>query len=479
MSDERIIKFVNRALAGDVSATALSTAIARVAARTESPPFEINQVPAFSEDWLALNFTERHRHDLRYCAAWNKWLQWDGTRWRPDATKQIFDLVRKICREVAIECNDLKVSKQVVGSKTVAGVRAFAEADRAHATRPEQWDTDPWLLNTPTGTIDLHTGERRSHAQADYITRITAIAPGGDCPLWHAFLDRVTGGDNELQRFLQRVLGYALTGLTIEHALFFLYGKGANGKSVFIKTVTGILAEYQRAAPIETFTASQSERHPTDLAGLRGARLVTAVETEDGRRWAENKIKALTGGDTISARLMRQDFFDFTPAFKLMVAGNHKPGLRSVDEAIKRRFNLIPFTVTIPTEERDPKLAEKLQAEWPGILQWMIDGCLEWQRIGLAAPAIVVEATKDYLDSEDAVKVWLEDHCRPKSDQFELRSTLYSRWKAWTAATGEDPRNAKWLYSRLESHPGVFPRIRQGARGFIGLQLLQDWERQE
>src|SRR5262249_4902153 len=152
-----------------------------------------------------------------------------------------------------------------------------------------------------------------------------------------------------------RLLGYALTGLTIEHALFFLYGTGANGKSVLMSTVAGILGSYHRTAPIETFTASTSERHPTDLAGLRGARLVTAVETEEGRRWAESKIKALTGGDRIAARFMRQDFFEFTPQFKLVIAGNHKPGLRSVDEAIRRRFNLVPFTVTIPKAERDEK----------------------------------------------------------------------------------------------------------------------------
>ena len=183
----------------------------------------------------------------------------------------------------------------------------------------------------------------------------------------------MTDGDHELVAFLQRVAGYALTGSTSAHALFFLYGTGANGKSVFVNTVAGILGDYHRTAPIETFTASSHERHPTDLAGLRGARLVTAVETEEGRRWAESRIKALTGGDKIAARFMRQDFFEFTPQFKLLIAGNHKPGLRSVDEAIRRRFNLIPFAVTIPDEERDENLTDNLKAEWPGILAWMIE----------------------------------------------------------------------------------------------------------
>jgi putative DNA primase/helicase len=164
----------------------------------------------------------------------------------------------------------------------------------------------------------------------------------------------VTDGNKDLQTYLQRIIGYALTGLTTEHALFFLYGTGANGKSVFLNTIKGILAEYQKTAPIETFIETHNDKHPTDLAGLRGARTVTAVETEQGRRWAESKIKTMTGGDPVSARFMRQDFFEFTPQFKLIIAGNHKPTLRSVDEAIKRRFNLIPFTVTIPEDREQP-----------------------------------------------------------------------------------------------------------------------------
>src|SRR5262249_11639365 len=231
--------------------------------------------------------------------------------------------------------------------------------------------------------------------------------------------------------------------MTTEHALFFLYGTGANGKSVFIGTISRILGEYQKTAPIETFIASHSDRHPTELAGLRGARLVTAVETEEGRRWAESKIKALTGGDKISARFMRQDFFEYTPQFKLVIAGNHKPGLRSVDEAIRRRFNLIPFTVTIPPEERDPKLAEKLEPEWPGILQWMIDGCLEWQRIGLAPPKVVTEATDAYLESEDAVLAWIDECCESKPGAFEPRVKLWGSWAAWAEQNGEDARSAK------------------------------------
>jgi putative DNA primase/helicase len=212
-----------------------------------------------------------------------------------------------------------------------------------------------------------------------------------------ALPDRVTGSDSELITYERRVLGYALTGIVREHALFFGYGTGANGKSVLLSTVAGILGDYHKTAPIETFTASNVDRHPTDLAMLRGARLVTATETEEGRQWAESRIKSLTGGDRVSARFMRQDFFEFMPQFKLVIAGNHKPSLRSVNEAIRRRFNLVPFTVTIPVEERDLNLRDKLKAEWPGILRWLVDGCLAWQREGLSAPAAVRNATSAYL----------------------------------------------------------------------------------
>ena len=213
------------------------------------------------------------------------------------------------------------------------------------------------------------------------MTKSTAVAPDPacPCPLWHDFLAKVTAGDDELQAYLHRMIGYCLTGSIREHALFFAFGTGGNGKGVMINTITGILAAYAAVASMDTFTASPGDRHPADLAMLRDARLVTAQETEEGRRWAESRIKALTGGDPITARFMRQDFFTFEPVFKLLIAGNHRPGLRGVDEAIRRRMNLLPFTVTISAGDRDPELPEKLRKEWTGILAWAIKGCLEWQ----------------------------------------------------------------------------------------------------
>ena len=252
--------------------------------------------------------------------------------------------------------------------------------------------------------------------------------------------------------------------------MFFCYGVGGNGKSTFINAITAAAGDYHHAAPIETFTASHHDRHPTELAGLRGARLVTSIETEEGRRWAESKIKNLTGGDPISARFMRQDYFTFTPQFKLIIGGNHKPGLRSVDEAIRRRFNLIPFVVTIPKEERDGELADKLKSELPGILAWMIAGCTDWLASGLRPPKAVVDATLAYLESEDAVSAWLEDMAE-RGGEFEKSADLFASWSAWAERAGEYVGSSKRFGQALEKRGFTPHRHAQRGRGFRGIRL--------
>jgi len=290
--------------------------------------------------------------------------------------------------------------------------------------------------------------------------------------MWIQFLQRVTDGDQALMGFLQRMAGYALTGFTKEHALFFAYGTGRNGKGVFTNTLTGIMRDYAAVASMETFTASRTAQHPTDLAMLRGARLVTAQETEEGRQWAEAKIKALTGGDPITARYMRQDFFTYQPQFKLLIAGNHKPGIRGVDEAIKARFNLIHFKVTIPPEERDRDLPDKLKSEWSAILRWAIDGCLEWQHLGLGQPLSVRDATEDYLSQEDSIGIWLDECCVRQERSRENTTDLYASWKAWAEKAGEAPGSLKRLSQAMVAR-GLTPKREPGTgkMGFEGIRL--------
>jgi putative DNA primase/helicase len=262
--------------------------------------------------------------------------------------------------------------------------------------------------------------------------------------------------------------------MTREHALFFLYGTGANGKTTLLDAITSCAGDYHKTAPIETFTDSKNDRHPTELAGLHGARLVTATETEEGRQWAESKIKVLTGGDKIAARFMRQDFFEFTPQFKLIIAGNHKPGLRSVDEAIRRRLHLIPFTVTIPENERDAELPNKLKDERPGILAWMIDGCLAWQKHGLCPPTVVTDATAAYLEAEDSIAAWIDDRCERNPQAWESASRLFESWSAWATKAGEQIGSMKRFAERLDAR-GIASHRKKNGRGFVGLRL-QSWE---
>jgi putative DNA primase/helicase len=431
--------------------------------------------PAFSEEDLALRFSRRHRDELRFVAKWGQWYRYDGQRWKPDDTRKTFSLARDLCRDVASKVNKPREAKTIANAKTRMAVVSLASDDRRHAGTVDQWDSDPWLLNTLDGVIDLRSGKLMDARPDDYLTKLTSVAPDADCPtpLWSAFLDKVTNGDKDLQAFLARISGYSLTGSTREHALFFLYGTGGNGKGVFMNTLIGILGDYHRAAPIETFTETHADKHPTELAMLRGARMVTSTETEEGRRWAESRVKALTGGDPIAARFMRQDFFEYRPQFKLIISGNHKPGLRSVDEAIRRRFHLIPFVVTITPEERNPELSNDLVAEYPGILAWMIKGCLDWQNAGLAPPTAVTDATEHYLETEDAMKLWLEECCAKDPNFVTPVSVLFERWKAWAEDSGEFVGSARRFSQRLEAN-GFEPCRPHAGRSFRGLTVYRD-----
>ena len=425
-----------------------------------------------TEDAIALAFSHRFHRDWRYVATWGRWFVWDGTRWRAEDTLAATDLIRNVCRHTAVRTANPKVAAKLASASTVAGVERLARADRRHAATTEEWDCDPWLLNTPGCVVDLRSGRERPHDRADRMTKITTATPGGACPTWLQFLDEITGGDKAMQAYLQRTIGYALTGSTQEHAIFFLYGTGANGKSVFVNTIATILGDYATNAPMDTFMETRTDRHPTDMAGLRGARFVSAIETEQGRRWAESKIKSLTGGDKISARFMRQDFFEFFPYFKLFVAGNHKPSIRNIDEAMRRRLHLIPFTITVPPERRDKNLQQKLLAERNGILAWAIQGCLEWQRLGrLDPPEQVVSATEEYFEAEDAMGRWLEERCVREVNGKALTAELFADWKLWADSAGEFIGSQKRFADLLLTRGVEKWRNGGGLRGFRGISL--------
>jgi putative DNA primase/helicase len=440
---------------------------AKAAPEPEEPTVE--GLPFSSDEALALRFAENHAGSLRYVAGWNRWLSWTGVHWRADDTLAVWDRVRAQCREAA-NGRSKKTAKEITSAKTISAVERLARSDRRLAATIDQWDREPLLLNTPDGVVDLRDGRIRPHRPEDYMTKITAVGPRGEYPKWKAFLSRITNGDAALIAYLQRIAGYCLTGDTGEQAMFFAYGVGANGKGVFLQTLGRVLGDYCKTAAIETFTESKTDRHPTELARLHSARLVTATETESGRNWAESRIKMLTGGDTVAAHFMRQDDFEYVPIFKLFFSGNHKPGLRSVGEAMQRRVNMIPFAVIIPLGERNPHFGDRLRDEWAGILQWMVDGCLDWQERGLAPPEAVTKATEAYFVAQNSFSFWVEECCERDPNAWTKTTDLFASWKAWAEKAGVRCGDIKGFAEAMEAEGFLWKHSKMG-NGYMGVRI--------
>jgi putative DNA primase/helicase len=424
---------------------------ARKAALTYANGIGVNgelMPPALCEDALALEFARQYAHDWRYVAAWGLWLYWDASSWKKLRTRKIFNLITGVCREVDARNPKRDGNKSGTKWKTVSAVEKFAQAHPFMDSSDDIWDKDPWMLATPRGMIDLKTGDIRPACREDYATKSTTAHPEGDCPRWRKFLDEITDGDVELQAYLARVAGYTLTGTTTEHAMFFLYGSGGNGKSTFVDIISLILGDYFTGLPLDALIETKNQQHTTDLAGLQGARMVSSSEIEKGRRWAKAKLSAITGGGPITARLMRQDNFTFQPQFKLLISGNNKPAINDVDDAIRRRMHLIPFAVNF--KNRDQDLKEKLYLERDGILAWALSGCLEWQAEGLCPPTSVVEATKEYLESEDIFGKFLAEKCRLDRSVKIKTMELFQAWKTWAEAAGEYPGTVRRISQELD-----------------------------
>ena len=431
-----------------------------------------------TEDSAARTFAERHAGQLLFCHDTAKWHEWTGAAWVPNRCGLAFQWARELAREM---CRGESAKTQFIVSKTsfAAGVERFCRSDPFFAVTIEGWDRDPWLLGTPGGTVDLRTGVMRPAVQTDRITKLTAVAPAEapDCPTWLRFLDDVTQGDAGYIRFIQQWAGYCLTGDTSEQALCFAFGGGGNGKGVLIHVLAGILNDYAVNAAMETFTAAKHDRHPTEIAALRGARLVTASETEQGRQWAESRIKQLTGGDTMRARYMRQDEFEFAPVLKLLIIGNNKPGLSNVDDAARRRFNLLPFLFkpAVP----DPQLEEKLRAEWPAILRWMIVGCLDWQSNRLVRPEVVKAATDEYFSAQDTFGQWLEERCTVDRNNSYRKATtqeLFASWSDYAKSNNEAAGTQTSFGERMDKHgfrknKHVPTGTGARARGYEGIEV--------
>ena len=412
------------------------------------------QAAAVGEDAIALEFAERHDGHFVYDHTRGEWFRWDNFTWRRDADEYVLDCARALTR-------NHKLGK----IRTATSIERAARTDRRLARDHTAWNADPFLLGTPGDVVDLRTGELLA-PDASYMINFSASVrpapPGAAHPLWSRFLDEATHNDKDLQRYLRQRAGYWLTGDTSLEDFDFIHGPGGNGKGVFLKTITAIMGDYALAAPISQFMVSRHDEHLCELARLAHARLVIASEPEENRTWAIGKIKQLTGNEgRIAARHMHQSFFEFAPSFKLVFVGNTKPRISSVDEALVRRLNLVPFRFQPAT--RDEQLKEKLIVEYPAILRWAIDGWLDLRVRGRVRPAVIAEATREYLDDENVIATWLAERCELGPLYEATLKQLFADWTAWCQSNGEDPETNKKLKRRLEKLPHLrFPHGMHG-----------------
>ena len=430
----------------------------------------------------AERFRDQHGRRVLYCATWGRWFVWDGRRWAPDDTQRVLELgaatARAIWDEAAAELDKERraaLGKHALRSENRQRIEAavsLASAFQDLAVRTDDLDHDQWSLNVENGTLDLRSGTLRPHNQADLMTKLAPVTfdPAAEAPTWAAFLERVLP-DPGVRDFMQRFMGYALTGDVSDQSLLFLWGSGANGKSTFLNAVLHVLGDYGQQAPPDLLIQTSGDRHPTELADLQGMRFVAASEVDEGRRWAEARLKLLTGGDRVTARRMRADFYSFAPSHKLAVAANHRPVVRGQDHAIWRRLRLVPFTVTIPEADRDPHLLDKLKAEAPGILRWAVEGCRAWQRDGLRAPGAVLAATTGYREEMDALGDFIADELMPANVGRTTNKAMRARYQEWCDRNGLGPMNTTAFSLRMQEHG--FAQYRHGSgRGWDGVLLI-------
>jgi putative DNA primase/helicase len=438
---------------------------------------------------------ERYGYALRFVVNVG-WYAWDGKRWARDEG----DVVARHCAQETAKAIFAEIA-HISGDKDAIKARAkwaissgysarltamLSQAEPHVAISPDDIDQNPWLFNCRNGTLNLQTRELKPHDPTDLITKLCPVDydPAAAAPTWLTFLEEIFAGDEDLIGFVQRGFGYSLTGITREHVLFIMHGAGSNGKSVLLETIVAILSDYARQCPSDTFTAKDRTGSgiSNDIARLVGSRLVSVVETDQDKRLAEGLVKQATGGDRMAARYMRQEFFEFTPKFKLWLATNHKPRIRGTDHGIWRRIRLIPFLVTFYDADKAPEgepikndqLADKLKTELPGVLAWLVRGCSEWQETGLTPSSAIEQATTDYRQSQDVVAAFLDDCCDVSPNYVCRAGLLYKIYKKWALDNGEILLSGKYFGDAL-TEKGLGPgKGTHGTRVRKGLDLKEE-----
>lgn len=398
----------------------------------------------------AERFVRRHGPSVRYCVPWRSWMVWDGHRWRRDDTRTVERFAKDTARSIWVESaageyadDRAAIAKWAEKSESAGRLRAMidlAQAEAGVAVAPDAFDRQPFLLNVANGTLDLRTARLTRHASADLLTKTTGVSFDADapCPRWEAFLLQIFNNDVGLIAYLRRAIGYSLTADVREQLLHVLHGGGQNGKSTFLEVIAHVFGDYAIPADFTTFLDRPNDNGPrNDIARLAGARLVRASEVGEGKKLNEQVIKALTGNETISARFLYSEPFDFDPTFKIWLAANHKPVIRGSDYAIWRRVRLVPFLVTISAQQKDETLKAALLDEAPGILAWAVAGCLEWQQQRLDAPDVVLMATADYRQTSDVIGAFLDDCCDTGAEFEVPAGDLYAAYRRWAESGGE------------------------------------------
>lgn len=418
------------------------------------------------------------------------WLLWDDQRWTPDTTGEVERMAKQTVRRIYNEASKIQdedkrdaVLKHASRSESAPRIRAMLELA---ATEPElsitaaQLDANPWLLNVNNGTVDLRTGVLRPHRRDDLITKLAPVdfkprlLPGAHAPRWEKFLLEIMQGDEELVEFLQRAVGYTLTGDTREQCLFFCYGTGSNGKSTFLETMRSLFGDYAKQSDFNTFLSSRNEGPRNDLARMQGARLVTASEADTEKGFDAKVVKLLTGDDMIVARKLYEEHAEFRPQHKLWLAANHKPLVKEQTEGFWRRIRLIPFTGVFVKGQRDKKLLKKLRGEMPGILNWAIEGCRMWRDGGLHEPAAVKRATRGYREENDLLGEFLAFACKIDGDAWTSTPELYRSFSDWwveTRGPRSHPISMGWFTRLLGERPEFRARKRKHIRGWQGIAL--------
>ena len=432
---------------------------------------------SLSDSGNAQRLVALYGDQIRYLAAAESWLIWDGRRWQADETGEIWRLAKSTAltiyqeASVALEDGDRKrVANHALRSESETKLRSMISLARWEpgvAVKLDDLNADPFLLTVGNGTLDLRTGELRPPDRRDLITKGTEIdyEPEAECPTWLRFLEEIYAGDQELIDFDQRWIGYTLTGSTKEHAVRIDHGPlGRNGKSVHAKIQTALLGEYVQTAAFQTFLRTRSDQVREDLARLAGARLVIANEAGKGRRLDEATVKTLSGGDRVTARHLYRDSFEFTPTYKIQLVTNDRPRIEGGDEAIWSRLREVPYAVSFRGRE-DRELSTKLEAELPGILAWAVQGCLAWQESGLGSAAAIEEATNQYRADEDLLGAFIEE-CLETEGRIEV-AELRRLYEAYVEEAGEQPLNGSRLGREL-SHRGI-SRGGKARRYYVGL----------